>query len=73
MGYKESGCDTLALGSLTCSLYSNDTRENYLGFIVGWETLKAFLKCPVPRPGIEPGTSTMVDRSVTTRLPHHLT
>ncbi|KAH3869602.1 hypothetical protein DPMN_032771 [Dreissena polymorpha] len=38
LGYKESGCDTLALfeellGSFTCSVYSTDTRENYLGFI----------------------------------------
>ncbi|KAH3720337.1 hypothetical protein DPMN_063234 [Dreissena polymorpha] len=37
----------------------------------GWETLKAFLKFPVPRPGIEPGTSGMVDQSVYPRLPHH--
>ncbi|KAH3690496.1 hypothetical protein DPMN_191440 [Dreissena polymorpha] len=40
--------------------------------LVGWETLEAFLKFPVPRPGIELGTSGMVDQSVTTRPPHHL-
>ncbi|KAH3783288.1 hypothetical protein DPMN_161223 [Dreissena polymorpha] len=40
--------------------------------LVGWGTLEAFLKFPVPRPGFEPGTSGMVDRSVTTRPPHHL-
>ncbi|KAH3866617.1 hypothetical protein DPMN_029714 [Dreissena polymorpha] len=39
--------------------------------LVGWETLEAFLKFPVPRPGFEPGTSGMVDQSVTTRPPHH--
>ncbi|KAH3843491.1 hypothetical protein DPMN_117009 [Dreissena polymorpha] len=32
---------------------------------------KHFLIFPVPRPGIEPGTSGMVDQSVTTRPPHH--
>ncbi|KAH3784694.1 hypothetical protein DPMN_162658 [Dreissena polymorpha] len=51
-------------------------RENYLGFntsksLDGWETLEAFLKCPMPRRGIEPGTPGMVDQSVTTRPPHH--
>ncbi|KAH3724015.1 hypothetical protein DPMN_049816, partial [Dreissena polymorpha] len=37
----------------------------------GWETLEAFLKFPVPRPGFESGTSGMVHQSVTTRPPHH--
>ncbi|KAH3851883.1 hypothetical protein DPMN_094370 [Dreissena polymorpha] len=37
----------------------------------GWETLEALLKFPVPRSGFEPGTSGMVDQSVTTRPPHH--
>ncbi|KAH3802773.1 hypothetical protein DPMN_156456, partial [Dreissena polymorpha] len=39
--------------------------------LVGWETLEAFLKFPVPRTRIEPGTSVMVDQSVTTLPPHH--
>ncbi|KAH3825833.1 hypothetical protein DPMN_127716 [Dreissena polymorpha] len=39
--------------------------------LVGWETLEAFLKLPVSRPEIEPGTSGLVDQSVTTRPPHH--
>ncbi|KAH3721826.1 hypothetical protein DPMN_064774 [Dreissena polymorpha] len=38
---------------------------------ITWETLEAFLKFPVPRPGFEPETFGMVDQSVTTRPPHY--
>ncbi|KAH3827503.1 hypothetical protein DPMN_129438 [Dreissena polymorpha] len=83
LGYKESGCDTLALCEkipwffYVLSIWHRYTRE-LPGFhsstsLVGWETLKAFLKFPAPRPGIEPWTSGMVDQSVTTRTPHHPT
>ncbi|KAH3818378.1 hypothetical protein DPMN_119986, partial [Dreissena polymorpha] len=35
-------------------------------------TSKADFKLRVPGPRIEPGTSGVVDQSVTTRLPHHV-
>ncbi|KAH3809239.1 hypothetical protein DPMN_137600 [Dreissena polymorpha] len=38
-------------------------------YISSW--VEAFLKFPVSRPGIEPGTSGMVDQRVPTRPPHH--
>ncbi|KAH3850892.1 hypothetical protein DPMN_093368 [Dreissena polymorpha] len=36
-----------------------DSKQKRHTSLVVWETLEAFLKFPVPRPGIEPGTSGM--------------
>ncbi|KAH3839404.1 hypothetical protein DPMN_112834 [Dreissena polymorpha] len=65
--------DTLVLLRAQCiaPIHARITWVSYQ-FISSWmETLKAFLKFPVPRPGFEPETSEMVDQSVTTRPPHH--
>ncbi|KAH3715348.1 hypothetical protein DPMN_058055 [Dreissena polymorpha] len=53
-------------------IHARITWDSYQ-YISSWVGSEAFQNFPVPQLGIEPGTSGMVDQSVTTRLPHNPT